>query len=25
VTSFRDFKYDDFGVRVSIASTFGRQ
>jgi hypothetical protein len=25
VTSFRDFKYDDFGVRISVASTFGRQ
>lgn len=25
VTAFRDFKYDDFGVRISIASTFGRQ
>ncbi|MFK8164171.1 MAG: DUF5686 and carboxypeptidase regulatory-like domain-containing protein [Lewinella sp.] len=24
VSSFRDFKYDDFGVRISIASTFGR-
>jgi len=24
VTSFRDLKYDDFGVRLSIASTFGR-
>lgn len=24
VTSFRDFKYDDFGIRFSIASTFGR-
>ncbi|TXF90587.1 carboxypeptidase-like regulatory domain-containing protein [Neolewinella aurantiaca] len=24
VTGFRDFKYDDFGVRISIASTFGR-
>ena len=24
VSSFRDFKYEDFGVRVSIASTFGR-
>lgn len=25
VTGFRDFKYDDFGVRISVASTFGRQ
>jgi hypothetical protein len=25
VTGWRDFQYDDFGVRVSIASTFGRQ
>jgi hypothetical protein len=25
VSSFRDFKYDDFGVRMSVASTFGRQ
>lgn len=25
VSSFRDFKYDDFGVRISVASTFGRQ
>jgi len=24
VTGWRDFKYDDFGVRVSVASTFGR-
>jgi len=24
VTSFRDFSYDDFGVRISVASTFGR-
>ena len=24
VTGFRDFKYDDFGVRISIASSFGR-
>lgn len=24
VTGFRDFKYDDFGVRLSVASTFGR-
>jgi hypothetical protein len=24
VTGFRDFKYDDFGVRISISSSFGR-
>lgn len=24
VSSFRDLKYDDFGVRISVASTFGR-
>lgn len=24
VTGFRDLKYDDFGVRISIASSFGR-